>query len=673
MRTLRGFLIGGAVAASIVMTAFIYLVVSRAYVGFVRRDAEQRASSFAEAIFNTIYYQMREGWTREDLEEFLQANQESWAGARLSVRAHYRPELNGPGGLGGEPDAALVEAFRSGEADTVYQGTVVRHLYPKKAEEACLACHETAAPGEVLGVVEIREDLGPLLAEARRRTFTFLVLIALVPLGGAYLTATWLGRRLGHATGRLQDTVAAVNRVEDLKALEVADEDFVFNEFNLVYAEVRGLTRRLRRVAVDKDILEFQVRLLEKLVITSEVVKEWQEYVKSLLVQINNVIAVRLIFSIFRASDEDYDVQVFWLHSPGAKTRKALEEVVFRELRSSPLCGGVLAEEAPGVVHHVADPGPSPEELDPQAIEVHTKTLILEVPRIGGIVGLGVNSALAASPAGSLVIDSILATLLNVIGSVKAIHAYTRELEYYATRDPLTGLYTPRVFWELLEYEVERAKRHDYRFAVLVLDLDNFKTVNDLHGHLVGDDVLRAVAGVFRSSLRREDVVARYGGDEYAAILPLADQEQAYLAARRVQERIRQFSYLTPAGEPVRVSASIGIAVFPEHGGDARALFAMADNMLYKAKSSGKDKVWVTTNEDVAEALRSLGGKRALITDALVERRVVPYFQPIVNLKTGGVEGHEVLMRISLPGKIMAASEFIGTAREMSLTGRWTC
>ena len=84
--------------------------------------------------------------------------------------------------------------------------------------------------------------------------------------------------------------------------------------------------------------------------------------------------------------------------------------------------------------------------------------------------------------------------MLNVVGSVKAIHKYTRDMEYYATRDPLTDLYNRRVFWELFEYEVARAQRHGYQFALLVVDLDNFKLINDAYGHATGDRYLQAVA-----------------------------------------------------------------------------------------------------------------------------------------------------------------------------------
>src|SRR5690606_28834987 len=115
------------------------------------------------------------------------------------------------------------------------------------------------------------------------------------------------------------------------------------------------------------------------------------------------------------------------------------------------------------------------EELEEESFRFQTKSLFLDTPQIGGIVGIGVSSRLEPGSTRMLVIEGVLTTLLNVIGSVKAVYKYTKELEYFATRDPLTNLYTQRVFWELLEYEIGRANRRGYKFAVMVVDLDDFK------------------------------------------------------------------------------------------------------------------------------------------------------------------------------------------------------
>jgi GGDEF domain-containing protein len=156
-------------------------------------------------------------------------------------------------------------------------------------------------------------------------------------------------------------------------------------------------------------------------------------------------------------------------------------------------------------------------ELTIQDFELQTKSLLLETPKIGGIVGIGVQSALTLDEVRRMVIGSVLTILLNLVGSVKAIYKYTKDLEYYATRDPLTNLYNQRMFWELLGYEVGRAKRHSQQFAVLMLDMDNFKTINDRYGHHFGDATLRGFAELLHRAVRDGDLLARYGGDEFSS------------------------------------------------------------------------------------------------------------------------------------------------------------
>ena len=158
--------------------------------------------------------------------------------------------------------------------------------------------------------------------------------------------------------------------------------------------------------------------------------------------------------------------------------------------------------------------------------------------------------------------------------------------------DELTGLFNRRRFDEVLDTEVERAKRFGQPMALVLLDIDDFKQVNDTYGHLQGDLVLREVARVLRQSSREIDEPARYGGEEMAVALPQTDLEGAYRFAERVRRRIEALDLPLLDGDgTLKVTASFGAASLGTSSGDGKdALVAAADAALYRAKRSGKNR-----------------------------------------------------------------------------------
>jgi diguanylate cyclase (GGDEF)-like protein len=161
-----------------------------------------------------------------------------------------------------------------------------------------------------------------------------------------------------------------------------------------------------------------------------------------------------------------------------------------------------------------------------------------------------------------------------------------------AVTDELTGLFNHRRFQEVMTAEVERARRYGHELGLIMLDIDNFKQINDTYGHLQGDEVLREVAHVLRQSSREIDEPARYGGEEMAVALPQTDLEGAYQFAERVRRRIEALALPLPDGDGVlRVTASFGAASLTAAGGvDKDALVAAADAALYQAKRAGKNR-----------------------------------------------------------------------------------
>ncbi len=185
--------------------------------------------------------------------------------------------------------------------------------------------------------------------------------------------------------------------------------------------------------------------------------------------------------------------------------------------------------------------------------------------------------------------DRLLIVAMQFALEIKKVLLY-ETVEELAITDSLTGLYTRRYFFERFGEELERSKRHGFKFSFLMIDIDDFKVCNDTYGHLVGDAILKETAHITKGCVREIDLVARYGGEEFSFILPETDRPGAMLVAERIRKRIEE-NIFKAYDEKLKITVSIGLAVYPDDSKEVSDLVDRADKALYKAKSAGKNIV----------------------------------------------------------------------------------
>ena len=253
---------------------------------------------------------------------------------------------------------------------------------------------------------------------------------------------------------------------------------------------------------------------------------------------------------------------------------------------------------------------------------------------------------------------------------------FEAQLQYLADHDPVTGLFNRRRFEQELARHLAYDARYETGGAVLALDLDNFKYVNDTLGHKAGDEVISRVARNIRERLRETDTLARLGGDEFAVLLPEAGLEQAQSVARVILDAVRRQAVVVNE-QQIRVTASIGITCFGTRAGlRGEELLVEADLAMYDAKSAGRDRFALYTPMTVRQAQiesRLAWGER--VRRALEEDLFTLYAQPIVSLESGETVQHELLIRmrgdgdeIVLPGMFLPSAERFGL---MPQVDRW--
>jgi len=661
----------GALIAALAVFSMTMIAASKIFTESLSKQTERSAETLITLSFNNMYQIMSKGWNRDELLTFLAEMEQTYSEHDLRFSIYRSDIVNGQFGeldskINPDVQPLYDEVLQTKAPLTIETPNGIQTLKPLIAKQVCLQCHTQAKVGDILGIMGVQQPISQMVATARNEFILLMLVLMPIPL----LFAAWVGRRFSKSVIKsimvLDEHISSIHQVDDLAKLTHEDAVFKYREFQVLNKSLKQLGDKLKHIAIDRDILDFEIQLLDKLVLSSELIKDWKQHICILMNEINYILPLYTMFVVFRTDDiEQYVIEIFWLGVPSQKIQKEMEAHAKVLLSANSIFDT-------GSVFKVNHTYTTNDPLEVQTrIKTQSKSLLLETPKIGGVVGLGVEMFPPKESSRSVVVESVLTTLVNVIGSIKAINKFTKELEYYATRDPLTHLYNQRVFTEMLSYEVVRAKSHGYHFGLLMIDFDNFKLINDQYGHAFGDEVLQNFAQVIKTVLNEGDIFARYGGDEFCVILPERDLDAAIEVAEKLLEATQGLKLLSPKADTVSIACSVGISVYPDHADNKEDLFMVADNMLYRVKDSGKNALSYPQEGDLVQAYKEFNDQSVFILHSLeTGEPIEPNYQPIVNTRNGKIEIHELLMRLRQEGQLISAGRFIETAEHMGLVNQ---
>jgi len=272
-----------------------------------------------------------------------------------------------------------------------------------------------------------------------------------------------------------------------------------------------------------------------------------------------------------------------------------------------------------------------------------------------------------------VIVNDLNTSQSKLLVQIERFHESQKHLTYLSQHDSLTGLSNRSMGRDRIVQAITQAERDRTRVALLFVDLDNFKAINDTLGHGIGDDYLRQIANRLNQAVRKSDVVSRHGGDEFiVGITDVGDVQDVSTIATSVMERL-SLPYVTKAHE-IASSCSIGIALYPDDGPDYEALLRLADIAMYQAKESGRNTYRFYDAEMNADMQQNLLLVTAL-RSAIARKEFVLHYQPVMDMSSGAMVGAEALVRWQHPvNGLVSPAVFIPAAEKSGLIvelGEW--
>ncbi|HEY0841087.1 MAG TPA: sensor domain-containing diguanylate cyclase [Vulgatibacter sp.] len=342
--------------------------------------------------------------------------------------------------------------------------------------------------------------------------------------------------------------------------------------------EVPSDLHELKRTIEELQAFNELGKVLTSTLDVGEVLERVMDQVRALLLPTN--------WSLLLADEADGSLVFELALGPGAEKLRGM-----RLGPSEGIVGWVASRGEPLLVPDVAEDPRFASRFDEQT-RFTTRSIVAVPMRIRGRT-LGVIELVNGAEKASFTDRDlrVLASIADFAAIALENARNFRRVEELTIVDEHTGLFNARHLHRILGPEVERARRYGHPISLIFFDLDRFKEVNDTHGHQAGSAILRECGELLLSTMRVADVPIRYGGDEFICLLPETSPDQAFLCAERLRRLIEERTFLSSEGLAIRLTASFGVACFPDHGATAADLLREADRAMYAAKAASRNAV----------------------------------------------------------------------------------
>lgn len=632
------------------------------YAELSEKQSKQLSESISKQVYASMYMVMKKGWGREELQEFVYEVKHSFKDSSFDVSI-YRGNLVDT--LFGyvpqhQMDERIKETFSKPKKQFLIEENSYRTIYPIVAQNACLQCHTNAKVGSVLGVIEVKHDYASDLVEAKNTIIMYFILSALLVMLLAIFVSSRVSKRIHGSIDNLDKKIDEIQSVNDLAKFEVQDSDMGFEEINNIMENINTLTHKFRDISVDKDLLEFEVKLLNRFVITPEVSQEWQTFVKELLTETNAVVNTYCMYTLFQSEHGQIEADIFW------KAKVSLEiQEYFREVLEENIAAYDHFNQAQNlfIKHHIVNEEESLDDVSIEQIQTQVKSLLFDNTKVGGIVGVGVESSAMEDSVRFIILDSVLSTLLNLLGSLKSLYKFNNEIAFYATKDPLTQQLNEKVLHEILFHENQMVRITHEGYALLMLKVNNYQATQKYAGCVLANTLIQRIAQVINKSLRPEDIIARFNEDSFVAVLPRSNETHVQAHADALIKVLQEVRVTTDEQEHINAQVCMSAVVYDGDETTPAELLAMTQMLLEDVKENVSVNIMHQTKKE--ELLEVIAHKQALVEETIEQGLINAYFQPILEVESSEVRMHEVVM--PLLTSELSQEEFIALAQSMGV------